>query len=140
MKGALGGLGLDCLLDNAGNDDGPDRQRILSVVDGWLRDMDAHAVNDKWLGMATGHDNSATLGPHGLIPISPTYTEFHAQVMRVSGCEYPGICLQCGAVLDASGKGNCCQHVKYCCGDSGIIFLLQVSRTNEKRKETMFQF
>lgn len=65
-----------------------------------------------------------------LLPIAGSYTQFHAAVLaKAPDIEVPGVCLMCGAILDAAGRGQCCEHVKSCCGDGGIIFLLQVLTT-----------
>jgi hypothetical protein len=61
-----------------------------------------------------------------LLPIPSSYTQFHAVVTSVCSYEYPGVCLACGAVMDAAGHGYCTQHVRKCSRDGGIIFLLQV--------------
>jgi hypothetical protein len=61
-----------------------------------------------------------------LLQIASSYTSFHSQVTARCGFEYPAVCLQCGQILDASGKGLCTTHMKKCGGDSGVLFLLQV--------------
>lgn len=40
--------------------------------------------------------------------------------------EFPALCLICGAVVDAGGRGQCAAHCMQCGGESGIFFLLQV--------------
>lgn len=67
-----------------------------------------------------------------LIDLPTSYTQFHGMVFSLDRellGEYPGVCLVCGAVMDAAGKGLCTKHVKSCSGDSGIIYLLQDHKT-----------
>lgn len=39
---------------------------------------------------------------------------------------HPVVCLVCGQVLDANGRGECTMHAKSCGCGVGIFFLLQV--------------
>ena len=41
-------------------------------------------------------------------------------ITRDFNWEYPGICLVCGAVMNAGGKGYCTNHIKRCNGGGGI--------------------
>jgi len=41
------------------------------------------------------------------------------------GQDQTAICLVCGLVLNASGKGHVTQHASCCGGGSGIFFLMQ---------------
>lgn len=75
------------------------------------------------------------------------YTELHAQVSSstsknaASGGDgggvlgvgsasgrvgHPAVCLVCGEVLDASGRGQCTRHARECGCGVGLFFLLQV--------------
>jgi hypothetical protein len=80
-----------------------------------------------------------------LLQIPTSYTQFHSQVLAHSQVtadrevgaaagvvpaqiELPGVCLQCGAVMDAGGKGKCSEHVLACGADCGVVFLLQDHR------------
>lgn len=75
------------------------------------------------------------------------YTELHAQVSSSSssslsnndnndnssssnsggsGAGHPAVCLVCGEVLDASGRGECTRHAAECGCGIGLFFLLQV--------------
>ena len=49
----------------------------------------------------------------------------HALVTSICQIEYPAICLQCGLILDSSGKGQCSKHILKCNGECGAFFLLQ---------------
>jgi Proteolysis_6 C-terminal len=60
-----------------------------------------------------------------LIPLPYSYTLLHSQLTSASGYSSPALCLICGAVMEANGKGHCTVHTKMCCKDSGVIFLLQ---------------
>lgn len=61
-----------------------------------------------------------------LLSLPHAYSQFHAQVTALTDYGHPGICMRCGAVLDAEGKGLCCAHVGKCGFGTGIVFLLQV--------------
>jgi hypothetical protein len=64
--------------------------------------------------------------PASLISLPEAYTKLHGQLCAQCDYEYPALCLMCGAVLDAGGKGQCTAHVRACGADSGVMFLLQV--------------
>lgn len=61
------------------------------------------------------------------------YTELHLDLTTRMGKSEkelrPALCLLCGEVLDADGKGNCTAHVKHCGLGVGMFFLLQVKCT-----------
>ena len=61
-----------------------------------------------------------------LFSLPPSYTQLHSQLTAISGYSFPALCLICGAVMDANGKGRCAAHSKVCSKDGGIMFLLQV--------------
>lgn len=60
-----------------------------------------------------------------LIPLPTEYTELHREVVSICDYEFPALCLVCGAILDAHGKGACTRHVLSCSGSAGLVFLLQ---------------
>ena len=62
-----------------------------------------------------------------LFSLPPSYTQLHSQLTTISGYSFPALCLICGAVMDANGKGKCAAHSRNCSKDGGIMFLLQVS-------------
>lgn len=61
-----------------------------------------------------------------LFPLPSSYTQLHSQLTAIGGYAFPALCLLCGAVLDANGRGKCATHSLICNKDAGIIFLLQV--------------
>lgn len=86
-----------------------------------------------------------------LVRLPHAYTELHAQVSssttssnsNTSGgggeegngvlggagagrVGHPAVCLVCGEVLDASGRGQCTRHARECGCGVGLFFLLQV--------------
>lgn len=69
-----------------------------------------------------------------LTPLPDAYTELHLDLMtKMTNSEVPtekelrpALCLLCGEVMDADGKGRCTEHVKACGLGTGIFFLLQV--------------
>ena len=62
-----------------------------------------------------------------LFSMPTSYTQLHSQLTAISGYSFPALCLICGAVMDANGKGKCAAHSINCNKDGGIVFLLQVS-------------
>jgi hypothetical protein len=54
-----------------------------------------------------------------------SYTALHGKVAQVVSYDYPAICLACGLVLDAGGKGQCTRHAGLCCADGAMFFLVQ---------------
>lgn len=59
-----------------------------------------------------------------MIPIS--YTDLYAELgTLMPECEQTAVCLICGEVLNAGGKGECTQHSYKCGAGSGMFFLLQ---------------
>lgn len=60
-----------------------------------------------------------------LITMPNSYTIFHSTLSSICNYEFPCVCMSCGAVLDASGKGHCASHLALCSPDNGLIFLLQ---------------
>jgi hypothetical protein len=61
-----------------------------------------------------------------LIALPDDYSKLHAMVASKGSYDYPALCLLCGAVLNASGKGQCHAHVYSCNAGMGIFFLIQV--------------
>jgi len=55
-----------------------------------------------------------------------SYTDLYAQLGALCPeSEQTALCLVCGAVLNANGKGECTEHAMKCGGGAGIFFLLQ---------------
>lgn len=55
-----------------------------------------------------------------------SYTDLYAELNRFSSSgESTALCLVCGEVLNADGKGDCNKHALVCGGGCGIFFLLQ---------------
>lgn len=70
-----------------------------------------------------------------LVHLPNAYTELHAEItssnltyaMTEGGrATHPAVCLVCGVVLDANGRGECTLHASSCGCGVGIFFLLQV--------------
>lgn len=40
-----------------------------------------------------------------LFPLPTSYTQLHSQLTTLSNFSFPALCLICGAVMDANGKG-----------------------------------
>jgi len=55
-----------------------------------------------------------------------SYTDLYAKLGSLCpDSEQTSLCLICGEVLNAGGKGECTKHAYRCGGGSGIFFLLQ---------------
>lgn len=55
-----------------------------------------------------------------------SYTDLYAQLSEMCpDCEQTALCLVCGQVLNAGGKGECTKHAYKCGGGAGIYFLVQ---------------
>jgi hypothetical protein len=61
------------------------------------------------------------------IPMIPTsYTDLYAELGTIlPDCEQTAVCLICGQVLNAGGRGECTRHAAKCGAGAGIFFLLQ---------------
>jgi hypothetical protein len=64
---------------------------------------------------------------HPHIKVIPTsYTDLYAELgTLLPDCEQTAVCLICGQVLNAGGKGECTRHANKCGAGAGIFFLLQ---------------
>ena len=55
-----------------------------------------------------------------------SYTDLYARLGSLCpDYEQTGLCMVCGSVLNAAGKGECTKHAQKCGGGAGIFFLLQ---------------
>ena len=55
-----------------------------------------------------------------------SYTDLYAQLGSLCpDFEQTALCMVCGSVLNAAGKGECTKHAQKCGGGAGIFFLLQ---------------
>lgn len=70
-------------------------------------------------------ESSETRPPR--IQVVPTsYTDLYAELGHLlPDCEQTAVCLVCGEVLDAGGKGECTRHALKCGAGAGVFFLLQ---------------
>jgi hypothetical protein len=61
-----------------------------------------------------------------VLVLPTSYTDLYAELgTLLPDCEQTAVCLICGEVLDASGKGECTRHSYKCGAGSGVFFLLQ---------------
>jgi hypothetical protein len=97
---------------------------------------------------STMHQWGPILSPISLISLPEYYDQLHQGVVQLlhdaaeesaeiaaAAVDMPALCLLCGAVLNAGGKGRCYNHSMYNCslpGDSGIFFLVQVSSCDSR--------
>jgi len=67
-------------------------------------------------------DNSTTR----ICYLPKSYTDLYAELsVMFPDSELTALCLVCGQVLNAAGKGECTKHSYKCGGGAGIFFLLQ---------------
>ena len=103
---------------------------ICTIVPKWLEmavqsdTSSARAVRLQSVSSVLRHRSCRTNLP--VLDVLPkSYTTLHGRVAQCVDYEYPAICLACGFVLDAGGKGHCTEHAKACCADGAIFFLVQ---------------
>ena len=100
----------------------PSTQALLSrLISKWLRAVPLHTTEYKLLPTPSLLLNPS---PH-LLSLPREYTQLHGHVLTLCSLDYPAICLTCGLILDASGKGACTAHIQSCCGAAGLVFLVQ---------------
>lgn len=65
--------------------------------------------------------------PRPRVAVLPTsYTDLYAELGNLMpDCEQTAVCLICGEVLNAGGKGECTRHSYKCGAGAGMFFLLQ---------------
>jgi hypothetical protein len=61
-----------------------------------------------------------------LFALPTDYSKLHAAIYNICSYESPVLCLQCGAVLDGSGQGQCLAHSYDCSAGIGLFFTIQV--------------
>jgi hypothetical protein len=76
-------------------------------------------------GFATREASSTGSGPR-VAAIPTSYTDLYAELgALLPDSEQTGVCLICGEVLNAGGKGECTKHSYKCGAGAGMFFLLQ---------------
>lgn len=79
------------------------------------------------LGGFSPDDSVVKASPRPRIIVLPTsYTDLYSELgSLMPDCEQTAVCLICGEVLNASGKGECTRHSYKCGAGAGMFFLLQ---------------
>jgi len=80
------------------------------------------------LGGYTSYDSNekVTSSPRRIRVLPTSYTDLYAQLgVLCPDSDNTALCLVCGAVLNAGGKGECTKHAVKCGAGYGIFFLLQ---------------
>ena len=108
----MGGIDLSSSID-----------RFVEGVALWIRPLVGNEDSLHKVGIVSS-DGSCFRKP-SLVRLPDSYTELHGKVLSTCDYEYPAICLVCGSVLDAGGKGECTAHSRLCSPEGGIFFLLQ---------------
>jgi len=84
-----------------------DAKNSLPLIGGWV-DEDLSHIKKRVPAMLT------------------SYTDLYAELgSLMPDCEQTAVCLICGEVLSAEGKGQCTRHSYVCGAGTGIFFLLQ---------------
>ena len=102
----------------------------ISGVSSSSTSADLSAVRDRLLALV-GRGDAGYRYPFverpRLLSLPASYTQLHSRMSAMSNGTYahPALCVLCGAVMEA-GTGACSRHIRRCCKDSGVIFLLQV--------------
>jgi Proteolysis_6 C-terminal len=61
-----------------------------------------------------------------VVAMPTSYTDLYATLCSLMpDCEQTAVCLVCGEVLNACGKGECTNHTNRCGAGAGMFFLLQ---------------
>jgi hypothetical protein len=77
-------------------------------------------------GYRSGFPSKATNGRPRIAMIPTSYTDLYAELGRLlPDSEQTAVCLICGEVLNAGGKGECTKHSFKCGAGTGLFFLLQ---------------
>jgi len=73
------------------------------------------------------HSNKGNKNDRPRVLVIPTsYTDLYAELgTLMPDCEQTAVCLICGEVLNAGGKGECTRHSYKCGAGAGMFFLLQ---------------
>jgi hypothetical protein len=107
---------------------------LMSAVGAWA----AHAARQD-CDVAARVGDAPSLARFELAVLPPSYTDLHCDLVQQlsdtlsssgqaasdKGEVRPALCLLCGAVLDANGRGQCTAHAAACGHGSGVFFLLQ---------------
>ncbi len=65
-----------------------------------------------------------TLNRNVLLKLPHSYTEFHGLIASGAPYDTPVVCLHCGLICDASGKGECTRHASTCNVTNSVFFLI----------------
>lgn len=97
---------------------------VLNVIKTWLADAFDNLDHIQEVAEQGMRPFPSSMQPQ-LISLPHTYTSFHAMLSSTCSFEFPAVCLICGSIIDAGGKGLCAIHTSSCCPDNGVFFLLQ---------------
>lgn len=79
----------------------------------------------KWKEICINNRVAGALVPR-IERLPTSYTDLYAQLSSLlPDSEQTAVCLVCGAVLNAGGKGECTKHATCCGAGCGLFFLLQ---------------
>ncbi len=88
--------------------------------------ISATQVSQKTLPLLRGSLDGLSQTSNSIKSLPISYTDLYASLGTMSpNSEVTAVCLVCGEVLDAGGKGECTKHAHICGGGCGIFFLLQ---------------
>jgi len=83
--------------------------------------------NVKLIGGYVSGENPMTSNRRPRISMVPTsYTDLYAELIQLlPDSEQTAVCLACGEVMNAGGRGECTRHSNKCGAGAGMFFLLQ---------------
>ncbi len=83
--------------------------------------------NVKLIGGYTPEENPILANTRPRVSMMPTsYTDLYAELSQLlPDSEQTAVCLVCGEVLNAGGRGECTRHSYKCGAGAGMFFLLQ---------------
>ncbi len=102
-----------------------DKQLQLNLTT-MLTSVEQKSIKVKFYPLLPKYKYYPSLSAPSLFPLPRDYSKLHALVSSIATYEFPAVCLQCGAVLDASGQGQCLSHSYVCSKGIGLFFTLQV--------------
>ena len=97
-------------------------KKTVPLLGGFRSDLSTYAVSSS--KTAWGSISMVVRPRVAVIPTS--YTDLYAELgALLPDSEQTAVCLICGEVLNAGGKGECTRHSYKCGAGAGMFFLLQ---------------
>ena len=100
---------------------------VATKVEAWVSDLLESA---EWVQLqpmllqCSRYPTDEYISRNVLLTLPHSYTEFHGVISSGVPYETPVVCLHCGLICDASGKGQCTKHADVCNATNSVFFLL----------------